>query len=437
MLSVHTSPLEQPGQGDSGGLNVYVVELSRRLAESGVAVEIFTRSTSPYAPTTVELAPGVIVRSLHAGPQAPIDKADLPAHLCAFTTALLRAEAEHRGRYFDLVHSHYWLSGQVGTVASDRWNVPLIHSMHTMALVKNGQLAAGDTPEPQLRIVGEEQVVASADRLIANTDDEAEDLIELYGAEPSRVDVVHPGVDLGVFHPGDRSADRHRLGIPQSAQVLLFVGRIQPLKAPDVFIRSVAALVALRNGMGYETGRETRKHKGARSGRDRQLRAVLCGGASGPDSNQIPELRALAAELGVGDVVSFEPPTTRERLASWYRAADLMCVPSHSESFGLVAVEAQACGTPVVAADVGGLRTCLADGETGVLIPSHDPDRWARALDDLLTNDVLRMAMGQAAAKRAESFSWSATAGATLRIYRDAVRERALGSGGVDRASTA
>lgn len=425
VLSVHTSPLEQPGQGDSGGLNVYVVELSRRLAESGVAVEIFTRSTSPYAPTTVELAPGVTVRSLRAGPQAPIDKADLPAHLCAFTTALLRAEAEHRGRYFDLVHSHYWLSGQVGTVASDRWNVPLIHSMHTMALVKNEQLAAGDTPEPQLRIVGEEQVVNSADRLIANTRDEADDLIELYGAEPSRVDVVHPGVDLGVFHPGDRNADRRLLGVSPSAQVLLFVGRIQPLKAPDVFIRSVAALVALRNGTG--NGR----------GRDVELRAVLCGGPSGPDSDQIPELRALAADLGVADVVSFEPPTTRQRLASWYRAADLMCVPSHSESFGLVAVEAQACGTPVVAADVGGLRTCLADGETGVLIPSHDPNRWAGVLDDLLSNPGLREGMGYAAAKRAESFSWSATAGATLRIYRDAVRERAFGASAADRASTA
>lgn len=438
VLSVHTSPLEQPGQGDSGGLNVYVVELSKRLADAGVQVEIFTRSTQPKLPATTQLAPGVLVRSLRAGPQTAIDKADLPAHLCAFTTALLRAEAEHRGRYFDLVHSHYWLSGQVGTVASDRWNVPLIHSMHTMALVKNLQLARGDTAEPQLRIVGEEQVVASADRLVANTRDEADDLIELYGAEPGRVDVVHPGVDLGVFHPGERNVDRELLGIPRSAQLLLFVGRIQPLKAPDVFIRAVAALVASRRGAhsGHGGNGAHRAH-GERAEHPRELRAVLCGGASGPHSNQIRELRALACDLGVGDVVQFEPPTTRERLASWYRAADLLCVPSHSESFGLVAVEAQACGTPVVAADVGGLRTCLADGDTGVLIPSHDQHRWARVLSDLLADDGLRATMGANAARRAESFSWSATAGATLRIYGDAIRERALRAAGAERASSA
>lgn len=421
VLSVHTSPLDQPGQGDSGGLNVYVVELSRRLAEAGVQVEIFTRSTSPYEPDTVQLAPGVLVRSLRAGPEVPIDKADLPAHLCALTTALLRAESGHGDRYFDLIHSHYWLSGQVGAVASDRWNVPLIHSMHTMALVKNAQLAAGDVPEPQLRIVGEEQVVASADRLIANTVDEADDLIDLYGADPDRVDVVHPGVDLATFHPGDQAADRDLLGIDHSTRLLLFVGRIQPLKAPDVFIRSVAELVALRSG-----------------GNDRRpVRAVLCGGPSGPDGDRIADLRQLAKDLGVADVVRFEPPTSRERLAAWYRAADLVCVPSHSESFGLVAVEAQACGTAVVAADVGGLRTCLDDGETGVLIPSHDPSRWAMELDRLLTDDQLRAEMGRAAAVRAQSFSWSATAGATLRIYRDAVRARAVRDAQGDHASSA
>src|SRR3954470_14041204 len=195
-LSVHTSPLEQPGTGDAGGMNVYIVEVAERLARAGVEVEIFTRATSKGLPPTVEMAPGVLVRHVIAGPFEGLAKEDLPAQLCAFTNGVLRAEATREPGYYDLVHSHYWLSGQVGWLAAERWGVPLVHSMHTMAKVKNLDLAEGDVPEPLRRIVGEQQVVDAADRLIANTGQEARDLVDLYGASADQVLTVAPGVDL-------------------------------------------------------------------------------------------------------------------------------------------------------------------------------------------------------------------------------------------------
>jgi len=214
VLSVHTSPLDQPGTGDAGGMNVYIVETARRLAESGIEVEIFTRSTSSALPAAVEMSPGVTVRHVTAGPFEGLLKQDLPGQLCAVTAGVMRAEAARPEGWFDLIHSHYWLSGQVGWLSSERWNVPLVHSMHTMAKVKNLDLAEGDAPEPAMRVIGEEQVVAAADRLIANTDDEAHQLVDLYGADPHAVDVVHPGVDLGVFTPGSRGEARREPRAP-------------------------------------------------------------------------------------------------------------------------------------------------------------------------------------------------------------------------------
>ena len=204
MVSVHTSPLEQPGTGDAGGLNVYVVEVARRLAERGIEVDIFTRAVSRDAPPVAELAPGVLVRHLAAGPFEDLDKADLPGQLCQFTFELLRTEAAYAPGRYDLVHGHYWLSGQVGAVAKERWGVPLVQSMHTLGRVKNAALAAGDAAEPDVRLRGEVEVVAAADRLVANTDDEAAQLTGRYDADPARVATVNPGVDLAVFSPGSR-----------------------------------------------------------------------------------------------------------------------------------------------------------------------------------------------------------------------------------------
>src|SRR5918994_1823799 len=216
-LSVHTSPLDQPGTGDAGGMNVYIVEVSRRLAEMGVEVEIFTRATSSGLPPTVEMAPGVLVRHVNSGPFEGLSKEDLPSQLCAFTNGVLRAEAAHPPGYYDLIHSHYWMSGQVGWLARDRWGVPLVHTAHTLAKVKNRNLAAGDRPEPDARVIGEEQVVAESDRLVCNTDIEARELVDLYGADPARIVTIPPGVDLARFRPGDRTAARTRLGIPPDA----------------------------------------------------------------------------------------------------------------------------------------------------------------------------------------------------------------------------
>jgi D-inositol-3-phosphate glycosyltransferase len=406
MLSVHTSPLEQPGTGDAGGLNVYVVEVSKRLAQRGIEVEIFTRMTDGALPLQSELAPGVHVRNVIAGPFEGLGKADLPGQLCAFAQGVMRAEAARPEGWYDLVHSHYWLSGQVGWLAADRWRVPLVHTMHTMARVKNSRLADGDTPEPASREIGEAQVVDAADRLVANTPGEAGELVELYDADPDKVRVVSPGVDLGLFIVGDVAAARAQLGITGDAQVLLFVGRIQPLKGPDVLLRAAADLLAHRPEL-----------------RQRLVVAVV-GGPSGSGLGKPQALQELAQRLGIQAQVRFVPPVDRATLALWYRAADLVTVPSYSESFGLVAVEAQACGTPVVAAAVGGLPYAIGDG--GLLIDGHRTANWSAGLEGLLDDPGRRALMSRKAVEHASQFSWEHTTDQLLEVYAESVIARAI-----------
>lgn len=403
MVSVHTSPLSQPGTGDAGGLNVYVVETAKRLAQRGVEVDIFTRRTSAALSQTAQLAPGVTVHHIAAGPYEGLGKDDLPGQLCAFAAGMMRVGASKPEGFYDLVHSHYWLSGQVGWLAADRWRVPLIHTMHTMARVKNAQLAGGDRAEPLGREIGEEQVVEAASCLVANTPGEAQELIDLYGADPGKVTVVTPGVDLGAFAPTGpegKNVARAELGLAAEDEVVLFVGRIQPLKAPDVLVRAVAHLV------DEDPGRRER------------LRLVVIGGPSGSGLDKPLALQTLARELGVKDVVDFVPPVSRTELARWFHAADIVAVPSHSESFGLVAVEASATGTPVVAAAVGGLPTAVGDG--GVLVDGHDPAVWAQALGDLLDDDERLTDLGAKAAIHAQQYSWDASVDELLDVYTKA-----------------
>jgi D-inositol-3-phosphate glycosyltransferase len=401
VLSVHTSPLAQPGTGDAGGMNVYVLQTALRLARRGVEVEIFTRATSSADAPAVTAADGVTVRNIVAGPFEGLDKRDLPTQLCPFTAGVLREQARRPAGYYSVVHSHYWLSGQVGWIVRDRWRVPLVHTAHTLAAVKNAALAYGDRPEPAAREIGERQLVAEADRLIANTAEEAKQLIEHYDAEPGAIDVVAPGADLSMFRPGDRVAARASLGLLPGDQVVTFVGRIQPLKAPDVLLRAAAAL--------------------AQADPARPLRVLVVGGPSGSGLEHPHALMDLARDLGIADRVTFLPPQAPQRLVDVYRASDLVAVPSYNESFGLVAIEAQACGTPVLAADVGGLSTAVRSGETGRLVAGHRPAAWAGALRTLLDDPGHLRRMGRNAIEHAAGFSWDRTADGLVESYTAAI----------------
>jgi D-inositol-3-phosphate glycosyltransferase len=395
-LMVHTSPLDQPGIGDAGGMNIYVVENAARMAAMGVSVDIFTRRQHPELPEIVEISPGVRVRHLNIG-SSMATKEELPALIPALSDAFSSVIENEK---YDVLHSHYWISGKVAMPAAKKFGIPLAHTMHTMARVKNMNLAEGERPEPMIRVQGETQVVAAADALIANTDAEAASLVSLYQACPDAVSVVSPGVDLYTFTAGaGRKAAREAVGLPLDAHVLAFVGRIQPHKGPEVLIRAVAEMLSHSPHLRPK------------------LITVIMGGASGSGVGEVERLKDLVSWLGITDVVRFEDPVPRTELPQWYRAADLVCVPSYSESFGLVALEAQACGTPVVATAVGGLRTAIADGISGVLVDGHDPRAWSSILARLIQEPQRRVLLSMRAIEHASHFGWDATARGTLDIY--------------------
>ena len=393
---VHTSPLDQPGAGDAGGMNIYVVESAERMAAMGVSVDIFTRRHNPDLPDIVELSPGVRVRHLNIG-ACSATKEELPALIPNLSDAFSKVLEDEK---YDVLHSHYWISGKVAMPVAKKFGIPLAHTMHTMARVKNMNLAEGERPEPMIRVQGETQVVAAADALIANTDAEAASLVSLYEACPDNVSVVSPGVDLYTFTAGNgRKAAREAVGLPQDAHILAFVGRIQPHKGPEVLIRAVAEMLSHSPHLRPK------------------LITVIMGGASGSGLGEVERLKDLVSWLNISDVVRFENPVPRAQIPQWYRAADLVCVPSYSESFGLVALEAQACGTPVVATAVGGLRTAVADGISGVLVDGHDPRAWSSVLARLIQEPQRRVLLSMGAIEHASHFGWDATARGTLDIY--------------------
>ncbi|MSY10069.1 MAG: D-inositol-3-phosphate glycosyltransferase [Actinobacteria bacterium] len=403
---VHTSPLDQPGIGDAGGMNIYVVENAKRMAAMGVTVDIFTRRNHADLPETVELSPGVTVRHLDAGPVDGVTKEELPKYFSELSDRFM--EALQGRTAYEVIHSHYWISGEVAIAASKKLQIPLVHTMHTMARVKNLNLAEGETPEPVARAMGETEVVSAAKALIANTDAEAASLVSLYGACPDIVHVVAPGVDLYTFTPGTgRSVARAELNIPADAQVISFVGRIQPHKGPELLIRATAEM--LSHSPHLRT----------------KLIVFIIGGASGSGIKEVERMKELVQWLGISDVVRFLPPVPRAQLPNWYRAADLVCVPSYSESFGLVALEAQACGTPVVATAIGGLRTAVADGISGVLVDGHDPRAWSSVLARLLGEPQRRVLLSMGAIEHSSHFGWDATARGTLDIYDRVLSETA------------
>ena len=399
-LMVHTSPLDQAGIGDAGGMNVYVVETAKKMAQAGVSVDIFTRANHPDLPESVEIAEGVTVKHLVAGPFEGLSKEELPSQLGALTSAFMNYQKQLPNDYYSLLHSHYWISGQLGWMVSERTGIPLIHTMHTTAKVKNLNLADDEKPEPQTRAIGEEQVVKASTGLIANTDAEAASLVSLYDACPDNVFVVAPGVDLQRFSPGiGKAAARVKLNIAPDAIMLTFVGRIQPHKGPDVLLRAAAEMVSHS------------PHLRAK------LAVVIMGGASGSGLNELEKLKTLAKFLKIEDVTHFVDPVSRELLPDWYRASDLVCVPSYSESFGLVALEAQACGTPVVATAIGGLRTAVSDGISGSLVDGHDPKAWSAVISRLIAEPQRRLLLSIGAVEHASHFGWENTARKTLDVY--------------------
>jgi D-inositol-3-phosphate glycosyltransferase len=390
MLSLHTSPLAQPGSGDSGGMNVYVRELASSLAQAGVDVDVFTRRTDAGCAEVVEVEPGLRVVHVDAGP-FDLAKEHLPEIVDDF------AEGVHRhlvGREVSAIHANYWLSGVAGHQLKHRLDLPLVSTFHTLARVK---AELGDA-EPQHREEAEAAVIGCSDAITASCEAEADDLVAHYGADPSRIEIVPPGVLHAFFSPGDPRGARLAVGIEPDRPVLLFVGRIQPLKALDVAVRALA---------------EVRRHQP-----DAIL--VVVGGASGAEGpGEVARIHALAAELGVTDAVRFVEPQPHHMLSTWYRAANVVVVPSRSESFGLVALEAAACGVPVVAANVGGLRTLVDHGRTGFLIDGRDHTRYAEAIDAILGDPALARDMSVAGAEAAAAYRWSTTAGRLRRVYAD------------------
>jgi D-inositol-3-phosphate glycosyltransferase len=392
VFSMHTSPLAQPGAGDGGGMNVYVRALASALARAGVECDVYTRAASPSDPAVVNLEPGFRVLHVEAGPRAQVPKHALHELVEPFVDASMHRLLESEP--VDVLHGNYWLSGAVAHRLKHELDRPLVATFHTLARVK-ADAGVDDDPEHRTRV--EHEVVNCADLMLASTVDERAQLANLYDADPDRIEVVPPGVDHRVFSPGNRDAARRRLGI-DAKRVLLFAGRIQPLKGVDLAIRTVAALD------------------------DSETVLLIVGGPSGPaGAAEAARLRALADELGVADRVRWIKPQRHEHLAEYYRAADVCLVPSHAESFGLVALEAAACGTPVVAAAVGGLQSLVADGETGFLVEGRNPDEYAIPVGKLLADEGLRADMGRLASAGSLRYSWAMTAARLRRLYGDLV----------------
>jgi D-inositol-3-phosphate glycosyltransferase len=392
VFSMHTSPLAQPGTGDGGGMNVYVRALAAALARAGVECDVYTRAEHRTQPAVVQVEPGFRVVHVDAGPREPVAKHDLPALLDPFIDESMRRMLEREP--VDVLHGNYWLSGSVAHRLKHQLDLPLVATFHTLARVK-AEAGVDDDAEHRTRV--EHEVIACADLMLASTNDERAQLASLYDAEVDRIEVVPPGVDHTVFLPGDRDAARQRLGI-DAPRMLLFVGRIQRLKGADLAIRALAALD------------------------DPKLALVIVGGPSGRDGNaEKARIHALADELDVSGQIRWVSPRRHERLADYYRAADVCIVPSRSESFGLVALEAAACGTPVVAASVGGLRSLVHHEQTGFLIEGRDPADFAAPVERLLADEMLASEMGVRASAQSKRYSWSMTAGRLRRLYGDLV----------------
>ncbi len=394
MLSVHTSPLDTPGRTkDAGGMNVYMRELARELGQHSIKVDIFTRWTNESTPTIVQVSPNVRVISIKAGPVTPISKHDLYQYIPAFTRHI---EEFRRSEflYYDVLHSHYWLSGVAATQLSRRWDVPHITMFHTLGRLK--QLANPNEPESQLRLEWEQRLIQQADRIIAATAEERVQMIRYCGATPNQVHVIPCGVDLKLFIPQNRQQAREKLGLRQQQPVILFVGRLDPFKGPDLLLRAAAMM-------------------------EEDAQIVIVGGKLTGDP-YLQQLRALSAELKLSSRIRFLGARPQQELPMIYSAANITAMPSYHESFGMAAVESLACGTPVVATRAGGLTTVVRHGETGYLVP-RCPGFFAERLDTLLREPTLLEQMCRSARPSILQFSWKSVASQMSDLYDDVLNE--------------
>ena len=392
-ISMHTSPLRDPGEGDAGGMNVYLHELSSTMAARGVEIDVYTRRDRPDPPDVVEVTSRYRVHHLEAGPVAPLSIEEQAPVVAEFSRALVD-RLETGDALPDLVHSHYWLSGWAALHAKRRFNIPMANSFHTLGRVKDITRREDQSPTDPARIAAEQTLISSANCVVASTPFEADDLLDHYGADPTKLCVSPPGVNRTHFRPGSRIKARSRLGL-NGGPLVLFVGRVQALKGPDVALRAVALA---RERLG-------------------DLRLLIVGGPSGPEGEQeMAALRAGARRMGPG-AVDFHPPVRHSRLADFYRAADVLVAPSRSESFGLVAAEAQACGLPVVAARRGGLKYVVEDGGSGLLVEGWAPEGYAAAVCKVIEDRELSAAMSSRAVEWAGRYSWKTTADRLLELY--------------------
>lgn len=407
MLSVHTCPLATLGGKDTGGMNVYVRDLARELGRRGVGVDVFTRSQDEHQPHVKhDLGHGNRVVHVPAGPERPLPKTELYRYLPEFVGGV-REFAALQGQRYDLLHSHYWLSGLVARELRAFWGAPILHTFHTLGIMKNRVAQASDQREPDVRLQAERHIVDFADRVIASTPAEESQLLLLYHADRRNLNVIPPGVDLNLFRPVPRDEARARIGAPAHGTMILFVGRIEPLKGVDTLLRAIALC----------------RQKG-------DLPADLCLSIIGGDPSdgahnenvEMERLKRLCAELGMGDLVAFLGAKDQDSLHWYYSAAEVVVMPSHYESFGMVALEAMACGTPVVASGVGGLAFLVRDGETGYTVPDRDPEALCDCLGSLISRPELRQRLGRQAADHAQNYAWPIVAEKIVGVYADLLR---------------
>ncbi len=403
MLSYHTCPLATLGGKDTGGMNVYVAELTRHLGMLGIHVDIFTRSQDDHMPHVMHnLGYGNRVVHIPAGPEVPLPKSDIPAYIPRFVSGIKRFAGD-KGINYDLIHSHYWMSGIAAESLKKDWDVPVLQMFHTLGKMKNRVAQSPDEMEGEYRIEGEMQVMAMADRIIAATQAEEAQLEFLYGVKPNKITVIPPGVNISRFYPIPEDEAKEAIGVPREDGVLLFVGRIEALKGIDVLLNALALM----------------KQQGVFATHPHYL-AIIGGDPDGSNQSltaEMARIKELCKELGIGDLVVFLGKRDQETLPYYYSAAEVLIMPSHYESFGLVALEAMACGTPVVASQIGGLGFLVQDGVTGYVVPDGDAQMLSQKLTQLIQNPDLLNRLGNQAAEYAVNYRWENITQQILEVY--------------------